>query len=123
MVTNVLVYLGVVLVPTAAFYLARRGVERLARWSGPRRRRTEAAGPDLAQLRYHLQRLDAEYARLEASSVPAKASRLRTVSLAYDDTLRECCAVLGLPEPGRPPLLAASRLQAEAALAQRGVTW
>jgi len=121
MTEHLLVYLGIALVPTAAFYGARRGLERFC---APRRSRS--ASPALPQVdRYvrQLRRLGAEYARIEASALPGKASRLRTVSLAYDDLLRDCCAALGLPEPGRPPLPPSSRLLAEAALAQRGVTW
>lgn len=121
MTEHLLVYLGIALVPTAAFYGARRGLERL---SAPRRvHRPAPAAPHIDRYVHHLRRLEAEYARIEASALPGKASRLRTVSLAYDDILRDCCAALGLPEPGRPPLPPASRLLAEASLAQRGVTW
>ena len=121
MTEHLLVYLGIALVPTAAFYGARRGLERL---STPRRRRAgPPAAPQVDRYVHHLRRLDDEYVRIEASSLPGRASRLRAVSLAYDDTLRDCCAALGLPEPGRPPLPPTSRLLAEAALAQRGVTW
>ena len=121
MTQHLLVYLGIALVPTAVFLLARRGLDRFC---APRRSR--AAAPPAAHLDsyvHHLRRLDDEYVRIEASSLPGKATRLRAVSLAYDDTLRDCCAALGLPEPGRAPLPPASRLLAEAALAQRGVTW
>jgi hypothetical protein len=38
----------------------------------------------------HLQRLDDEHVRGWSRRTAAKANRLRTVSLAYDDTLRDC---------------------------------
>ncbi len=55
--------------------------------------------------------------------MPVRAARLRAVTLAYDDTLRACCAALELPQPDRPPLSPIVRLETEAALAQRGLTW
>lgn len=124
MTEHLLVYLGLVVVPSAAFYGARLALEWFTGWPGlPRRRPAVPAQQQVDLLVRHLRRLDEEYARIEQADVAGKATRLRTVSLAYDDTLRDCCAVVGLPTPGRPPLPASSRLQAEAALAQRGVTW
>jgi hypothetical protein len=121
MTEHLLVYLGIALVPTAAFYGARRGLERFC---APRHQRSgQPAAPQVERYVHHLRRLDDEYVRIEASSLPGRASRLRAVSLAYDDTLLDCCAALGLPGPGRPPLAPATRLLAEAELAQRGVTW
>lgn len=123
---HLMVYLGLVLLPTAAFYGARRGLEHLVggTWTG-----RVSAGP-VAQaipspdgLAARLRRLSSDYDRLKASSPPAQAARMRAVALAYDDTLRDCCAATGLPDPGSPPLTAASRLSVEAALSQRGVTW
>ena len=70
-----------------------------------------------------LRRLERDYRRIEASDLPAKAARLRSVSLAYDDTLRACCRALELPEPDKPPLGPVARLETEAVLAQHGLTW
>ena len=122
MTGTVLVYLGLVLAPTTAFYLARRGLERLTTWSGPRRQQASVE-PSLERFRHHLRRLDAEYARLEGSASPGTRARLRSVSMAYDDTLVACCRALDVPPPGTPPLPAATRLQTEALLAARGLTW
>jgi hypothetical protein len=45
------------------------------------------------------------------------------VSLAYDDTLCACCKALGIPWSGCPPFDGVRRLEMEACLAQRGITW
>ncbi len=44
-------------------------------------------------------------------------------SLAYDDTLCACCSALEIPWSGRPPFDEVHRLDMEASLAKRGVTW
>lgn len=124
---TVATYLVLAAAPAAAFWLARVGLERFAR--GPRHRSgagsagAPGAGRPLERLVADLRRLEGEYRRIERSDAPGRATRLRAVGLAYDDTLRSCCRVVGLPEPGRAPLSAVSRLQTEAALAQAGVTW
>lgn len=82
-----------------------------------------ASGRDLKRLVADLGRLEREYVKIERSDPPAKAARLRAVSLAYDDTLRDCCRVLGLPPPAERPLSGLARLQTEAELAQRGLVW
>jgi hypothetical protein len=117
-------YAGLCFVPTIAFYLALRGLQALASWNGPPwRRPVSPQGPSLERLVCDLRRLESDYRRIETSDLPAKAARLRSVSLAYDDTLRACCRALDLPEPKEPPLGPVARLETEAALAQHGLTW
>ncbi len=80
-------------------------------------------GPSLERLVEDLRRLEAEYRRIERSEQAARAHRMRAVSLAYDDTLCECCRALGLPPPSRCPLSSWDRVQAEVELARHGLTW
>jgi len=77
----------------------------------------------LERLVADLRRLEQEYRRIESSNELGRASRLRAIGMAYDDTLRACCRTVGLPAPERSPLSSIHRLQTEAALAQAGVTW
>jgi hypothetical protein len=77
----------------------------------------------LERLVADLRRLEREYQRIESSNELGRASRLRAIGMAYDDTLRACCRAVGLPAPERSPLSSIHRLQTEAALAQAGVTW
>ncbi len=121
--TAVLLYLVLAATPALAFWAAAIAVERSGR--RPRRARATpvAVGRPLERLVADLRRLEEEYSRISRSGEPHRAKRLRAVGLAYDDTLRDCCRVVGLPEPSTPPLSAVSRLQTEAALAQSGVRW
>lgn len=49
---------------------------------------------------------------------------MRSLTVKYDQTLRECCAILGLDEPNEaPPLQPLERIRTEADLCSRGVTW
>ena len=68
-------------------------------------------------------RLGCDYCRIERSDLPHRAARLQSVSLAYDDTLCACCQALEIPWSGRSPFAGVHRLEMEASLAQRGVTW
>jgi len=77
----------------------------------------------LERLVADLRRLEREYQRVESSNELGRASRLRAIGMAYDDTLRACCRTVGLEAPERSPLSSIHRLQTEAALAQAGVTW
>jgi hypothetical protein len=91
------------------------------RWRSPIRRgisrtRDRPAGGDL-------RRLECDYCRIERSDLPRRAARLQSVSLAYDDILCACCKALEIPWSGHPPLAGVDRLEMEASLAQRGVTW
>jgi hypothetical protein len=118
------VYVVLCFAPTIAFYLGMRALLAVSTWSGPPWRRSQAPhGPSLQRLVSDLRRLEADYRRIEASDLPARAARLRSVTLAYDDTLTACCRALDLPEPEKPPLGPVERLQTEAALAQHGLTW
>ena len=77
----------------------------------------------LERLVADLRRLEQDYQRIESSNELGRASRLRAIGMAYDDTLRACCRAVGLEAPERSPLTSFHRLQTEAALAQAGVTW
>lgn len=88
-----------------------------------RRRDAAPAEPSLERLVNDLRRLELEYRRVERSDLLARAARLRAVTIAYDDTLRACCRALQLPPPDQPPLSAVARLETEAALSQRGLSW
>lgn len=122
MTEHLLVYAAIVVVPSAALYALCRALERFAQ--ARRRHSAPAPPPDLARLTAALHRLDEQSREVQASrELPGRSIRLRTVNLAYDDTLCACCAALGLPEPGTPPLPATVRLQTEAALVQHGVVW
>ena len=70
-----------------------------------------------------LRRLGRDYSRIAESDLPRRALRLQSVTLAYDDTLCACCTALEIPAPGRPPFDPVQRLEIEATLAQRGLTW
>lgn len=117
------VYSGLAAVPALAMLGATRALER---WCGryPTRpsRRASAVGPSLERLVADLRRLEQDFRRIRASDEPGRVSRMRTVTLAYDDVLRACCRSVGLPEPS-DPLSSIDRLHTEAALAQQGLTW
>ena len=121
----VVLYALLAVTPAVVLLLAAKALERFTRARGwpLRRPAVAAAQPPLERLLADLRRLEADYRRIEASDLPGRAARLRTVTLAYDDTLRACCTALDLPQPDRPPLSPVVRLQTEAALAQRGLTW
>jgi len=95
----------------------------LTRSRRPKQRPDAATPRTLHRLVDDLRRIEHEYIRVERSNSPAKAARLRALNLAYDDTLRECCLALGLPEPGERPLSGLVRLQTEAELVQHGLMW
>lgn len=75
------------------------------------------------ELQQRLSRLSAELVMLqdESGQVYAAGHHLRAALLAYDQTLREACLLVGVPvgESTGP----ADRLMAEAGLAQAGWTW
>ena len=100
-------------------------LDRWNRWRGRPSRPVPPADVErsLERLVADLRRLEREYQRIESSNELGRASRLRAIGMAYDDTLRACCRAVGLPAPERSPLSSIHRLQTEAALAQAGVTW
>ena len=95
------------------------------RWTGRPAKPVPPADVErsLERLVADLRRLEQEYQRIEGSNELGRASRLRAIGMAYDDTLRACCRAVGLEAPERSPLSSIHRLQTEAALAQAGVTW
>jgi hypothetical protein len=121
---TVLFYLAVCFAPAAAFYCFAALVEgRFTDLNWRRRRAEPATLRGIEQLVADLRRLELQIERVERSNLPAKAKRLRALTMAYDDTLAACCAALGLPRPGESPLSSLQRLETEADLVQRGLTW
>lgn len=133
MVSIVLLYLGVCLLPAAVLY-ALAWAWRL--WSGERprpawllRQRTVTpptpAHPPIEQLLVDLHCLGRELDLARSTNGPAKVHRMKAVSLAYDDVLTMCCEELevSVPVVGRRPLETAERLQLEAGLARTGARW
>lgn len=117
-----LVYAVLAATPAAALFAAGRALERWC-FAYPGPGPLDRAGePSLERLVASLRRLEDDYRRIAGSDLPARVARMRTVTLAYDDTLRACCRAVGLPEPA-VRLTSLDRLETEAALAQQGVTW
>lgn len=123
----VVAYIALAALPGAVFVVGAKLLERWSRGEGwPRRAaRTEPApaGPPIEQLVADLRRLEREYSRIAESDLPRRQSRLQSVTMAYDDTLCACCTALDIRDAGRPPFAPIQRLEIEAALAQRGLTW
>lgn len=116
-----LVYLLLVAAPTAVLWGARVALER---WTRPAHGGGVTGTRPVERVAADLARLEREYRATERADVPGRASRLRALRLAYDDTLRDGCRAVGLtPPPGRAALDAVDRLHLEAALAQRGLAW
>jgi len=120
---NVVVYAALAFAPAAVFIAGARVLEWWVRGSGPARSGPVPSVPPIERLAADLRRLKRDYSRIEGSDLPRRLIRLQGVSLAYDDTLCACCAALGVPGCGRPPLTPMQRLEIEASLAQRGLTW
>ena len=122
-VDQVLAYAALAVLPAGAFWGAASLLDRYARWhrrpgppAPPAHRSTERLVADL-------RRLSAEHRQVHGGDGPGRAARLRTLALAYDDVLCAGCEALGVAPPGRAPLSASARLQAEAALCARGLLW
>lgn len=77
----------------------------------------------LERLVADLSRLERQFATMEASDAPNKMMRMQAVSLAYDDVLCECCAMLGLATPQGRPLASVDRMQTECELVRHGLSW
>jgi hypothetical protein len=116
------VYAVLAVTPAAALLAAGTALERWCRSHPRSARQPQAPGRPLEQLTHDLRRLERDYRRISASDLPGRVGRMRTVALAYDDTLRACCRAVGLPEP-QDPLDGLARLETEAALTQHGVQW
>ena len=124
---NVVLYIALAFLPGVVFVAAARALERWSRGEsrprGGRRAHAEPEGPPIEQLVDDLRRLGRDYSRIVDSDLPRRQLRLQSVTLAYDDTLCACCTALEIPAPGRPPFDPVQRLEIEATLAQRGLTW
>jgi hypothetical protein len=120
---DLLLYAVPVLAPAGSFIAFAKALEWWTREGRAARSSGGSPSPEMERLVSDLRRLERDYCRIEHSDLPCRATRLQCVSLAYDDTLCACCEVLGIPRSGRPPLDGVHRLEMEASLAQRGVTW
>ena len=123
---NLLAYAALAFAPAAVFLGLARALDWWARGGRPGRTVPDEllpVGPPIEQLVADLRRLGRDYSRIAESDLPRRASRLQSVTLAYDDTLCACCTALQIPAPGRPPFGPVQRLEIEASLAQRGLTW
>lgn len=120
---QVATYVLFAVLPAAVFHGAWVALQR---WSSGSSWRVQPSAPSeraLEVLVSDLRRLEADFSRTLTAEVPYRAARLKAISLAYDDTLRICCRVLDVPEPGRPPWSPTTRLAIEAELARAGLDW
>ena len=85
--------------------------------------RPETLNVSVEQVAADLRRLAAHLERTRLLDQPAKMERLTAAALAYDWVLLSACRTLDVPVPGRAPLDAMARLEAEAALAAEGLDW
>jgi hypothetical protein len=120
---NVLIYAALAVAPAGSFLAFAKALEWWTGRDGAPRSGAGSPGPEIDRLVGDLRRLECDYCRIERSDLPRRAARLQSVSLAYDDTLCACCKALEIPWSGHPPLAGVDRLEMEASLAQRGVTW
>jgi hypothetical protein len=120
---NLLLYAVLTFAPAGSFITLAKALEWWTRGNGATRSGAESPSPEIDRLVGDLRRLERDYCRIEHSDLPCRAARLHSVSLAYDDTLCACLTALEIPWSGRPPFDGVHRLEMEAALAQRGVTW
>ena len=124
-VDQVLAYAALAVLPAGAFWGAASLLDRFTRShtrpAPPAARRSAQRSAE--RLVADLGRLSAEHRQVHAGDGPGRAARLRTLALAYDDVLCAGCEALGVALPGRAPLSASARLQAEAALCARGLRW
>ena len=120
---NLLLYAVLTFAPAGSFIACAKALEWWTRGHGATRSGAESSGLEVERLVGDLGRLGCDYCRIERSDLPRRAARLHSVSLAYDDTLCACLTALEIPWSGRPPFDGVHRLEMEAALAQRGVTW
>jgi hypothetical protein len=120
---NLLLFAVLTFAPAGSFIVFAKALEWWTRGNGATRSGAESPGPEIERLVGDLRRLECDYWKIECSDLPRRAARLQSVSLAYDDTLCACCEALEIPWSGRPPFDGVHRLEMEASLAQRGVTW
>jgi hypothetical protein len=119
---TIAVYALLTVTPAAAFWGFAIGYERLARYE-PAALAPVPGNRSIEQLVRDLRRLGGEQRRLRDSDPPAKAARLRSLMLAYDDALIATCLALGQASSNQPPLPDAVRLEMELALTEQGLVW
>jgi hypothetical protein len=120
---NLLLYAVLTFAPAASFIALAKALEWWTHGDGATRSGAGSPSPEIDRLTGDLRRLERDYRRIEHSDLPRRAARLQSVSLAYDDILCACFETLEIPWSGRPPFDGVHRLEMEASLAQRGVTW
>lgn len=116
------VYAVLAMTPAAAFWAFAMAYEWLARYE-PTGRASDPSARSIEQLVRDLRRLGDQQRRLRQGDAAAKGARLRSLMLAYDDTLLAACAAVELPRAGEPPLSDAVRLEIELALTEQGLVW
>jgi hypothetical protein len=123
-VEGLLLYTAIAVAPTAAVWLGVRVLPALVTsWWERRRRSDPATGPSLEAVVANLRRL---HRQVRDCRPP---TRVRTVALlaAYDDTLLEACAMVGVDAPLAAPGAASgsdrafARMLTEAALENAGI--
>ena len=119
---TIAVYGLLAVTPAAVFWAFAGACQWLAR-TKPAGDTPASASRSIERLAQDLARLGREQRKLRSTDPPAKAARLRSLMLAYDDTLSEAASALSLPPPSAPPLDEATRLEIELALTQRGLVW
>ncbi len=116
-------YAFLAMTPAAAFWAFAMTYEWLARYEPTGRASVPPPVRSIEQVVGDLRRLGDQHRRLRQGEAAAKAARLRSLMLAYDDTLLAACVAVGLPQAGQPPLPDAVRLEIELALTEQGLVW
>lgn len=109
------------LAPAGGFWLMGKAFDKFISWDSPGT--AERPRPSIIVLGADLHRLNTEYAKVLNSDTSGKVVRLRALAAAYDETLLACCDHYGFPIEHTAPFTGTQRLEVEAELAQRGLTW
>lgn len=107
--------------PAGGFWLLAKAFDKFTEWDRPGS--APPARPSIVVLGADLHRLNVEYATVLNSDGSGKVMRLKALAAAYDETLLACCDHYGLEITHSCPLSGTERLQVEAELSQRGLTW